>query len=252
MAPVTAPPKKKAGRRGEGGGRPRADPAKVREGMRLVNEEQYSPDAAAERAGIGAMTLRRALKDPSSIAPAPASSSPVKPETLPAPDLAIVRRILKARDPAALAELDAGLAEAAKGPGELDAWLARPLARPEPIDPLDAATRALEIASAWVTQLPPTHPKAAQFLTLIGGLAKTAERINGARPQAPTADEVSARIAARADDAVKKIFEYTEDARKKLDADRADLAAWARANLGPLIAEELGRRVDAMLAGAPS
>lgn len=54
----------KRGRQGEGPntGRPRADAAKVAEGLRLVDDEQVPPVEAAERAGIGEGTLRRAMQ----------------------------------------------------------------------------------------------------------------------------------------------------------------------------------------------
>lgn len=46
-------------------------------------------------------------------------------------DIAFIRRVLAARDPSALAELDAGLAEAAKGEAALETWLARKQAEAE-------------------------------------------------------------------------------------------------------------------------
>jgi hypothetical protein len=64
-----------------------------------------------------------------------------------------------------------------------------------------------------------------------------------------TRDEVEERIASRRDEAVAKICEYTKEADAKLEAERAELDAWARSNLGPMITGELARRVDAMLGG---
>ena len=55
------------------------------------------------------------------------------------------------------------------------------------------------------------------------------------------------------DAAIEKISEYTDDARAKLEADRAELVVWMRSNLGPMIAGEVERRIGAMLGeAAPS
>lgn len=186
------------------------------------------------------------------VAPPPpvatARAAPVTAAAGPPPgDVALVRRILGARDPSALAELDAGLAEAAKGPAELAVFLARPIPRREARDPLDTATDALAAAAAFVESLPPNDRRAATMLNAASTLAKTVETIASRRPREPTKDEVEERIAARRDDAIKKISEYTGDARAKLEADRGDLVAWARSNLGPMIASELERRLGLML-----
>jgi hypothetical protein len=247
---MTAAAKPKAGRRGQGGGRPRAPAAKVHEALRLVKDEGLTPEEAAEHVGVGSMTVRRAIADPSRV-------GPVEPEATPSPaappsEVALMRRILKARNPGALAELDAGLAEAAKGEPALVVWLARPADRGEGADPMAAVLDALDTALAFVGRLSPQDRRAATILNAVSTLGKTAETIAARRPRVETADEVTARITARRDDAVRKIVEYTGEARAKLDADRTALEAWASQNLGPLIAAELARRLGAMLAGTPS
>lgn len=179
-----------------------------------------------------------------------AAAATPKPEER-GPDLALVRRILQARDPSALAELDAGLAEATRGEAALAAWLRRPIARRDPRDPLDAVSDALAAATAFVEQLSPNDRRAATLLNSASNLAKTAEAIANKRPRAPTVDEVTERISKVRDEAVKKILEHTTEAREKLAADRAALVTWARDNLGPMIAAELDRRVAVMLGEAP-
>jgi len=168
-------------------------------------------------------------------------------------DLELVRRILQARDPLALAELEAGIVEAGKGSEALAVWLARPIPRREARDPLDAASDALAAAAAFVESLPPNDRRAATILNAASTLAKTVETITAKRPREPTRDEVEERIAKRRDAAIEKISEYTDDARAKLEADRAELVVWMRSNLGPVIAGEVERRIGVMLGeAAPS
>lgn len=181
-----------------------------------------------------------------------AVSAAPKPKPEPrGPGLALVRRILQARDPSALAELDAGLAEAAKGEDALAAWLARPIARPEVTDPLQAALDGLATVRGLVAKISPTDRRAATFLTALSNLSKTVENISKNRPSPPSVDEVTERIARVRDEAVKKIMEHTTEAREKLAADRAALVAWARENLGPATVAELERRLEGMLGAAP-
>lgn len=192
------------------------------------------------------------------IEPPKAPSAPTVPAARSSPsaaagDLELVRRILQARDPLALAELDAGLVEAGKGSEALAVWLARPIPRREARDPLDAASDALAAAAAFVESLPPNDRRAATILNAASTLAKTVETITAKRPREPTKDEVEDRIAKRRDAAIERIAEYTDDARAKLEADRADLSAWGRSVLGPVGGAELDRRVGLMLGeAAPS
>ncbi len=165
-------------------------------------------------------------------------------------DVAFIRRVLAARAPAALAEVDAAHVVAGRGEADLVAWLARPIARTEVTDPLQAALDGLGTINALVGQISPTDRRAATFLTALSNLSKTVENIAKNRPREPTRNEVEERIAGRAVEARKKIEEYTDKAHARLIADRAELAAWARENLGPMIAAELDRRLSAMLGEA--
>ncbi len=165
-------------------------------------------------------------------------------------DVAFIRRVLAARAPAALAEVDAAHVVAGRGEADLVAWLARPIARTEVTDPLQAALDGLGTINALVGQISPTDRRAATFLTALSNLSKTVENIAKNRPREPTRNEVEERIAGRAVEARKKIEEYTDKAHAKLTADRGELAAWARENLGPMIAAELDRRLSAMLGEA--
>lgn len=241
--------------------RPPPKPELVAEALRLAAEttpEDAAETLRAQGKKVSSRSIRvwqktRAGEAPT-VAPLPPAAAPdVDPEAHAAKGradaLALVRRILRARDPSALEELDAGLAVAARGEADLGAWLARPMPTPDAtdLDPLDACIAALAVATAQAERLSPLHPRAATVLGAVANLAARVEKINAGRPQAPTVDEVNERIAARRDEAVKKIFEHTQEARAKLTADRADLVAWAGTNLGPMIAAELTRRLDVML-----
>jgi hypothetical protein len=188
--------------------------------------------------------------------PASPSAAPVASPTgseapaivAPPPDpMAIVRRILGKRDPAALAELEGGLAVATRGEVELAAWLDRPIERGESVDPIDALARALDAATMHVEKLPPLHPRAATMLGAVATLGAKLENVAKGRPKVPTRDEVTERIEARREEAVRKILQYTGEAAAELAKGRADLAAWAAQELGARQATELERRVNAML-----
>jgi hypothetical protein len=268
---IAANGRPKAGKRGEGGGRPKADPAKVAAALALLEAEGLTCEEAAARVGgISGNTVRRARDAAAKAAEAgtvPTAVPPPRPRPTPRsepspvvelpqggsvsmrPDtLVLVRRILLARDPSALDELDAGLLVAARGEGELTAWLARPISMSgEDIDPLDALATALTAASSHANRLPPLHPRAASVLGLVSRIAERVEKVTTGRPRVPTADEVTERINARRDEATRKILEYTIEARAKLVADRAALDAWAVGEMAPKVADELRRRMGEML-----
>lgn len=231
--------KPKAGRRGEGGGRPRADETKVAKAMRLVDEQHITPEEAAERCGIGGNTLRRALRKRLEAHP----EKPVEGD-----QLALVKRILKARHPAALAELEEGIAEAARGEGFLVRWLARPLAITlEGVDPLEACARALTVLSSHADQLPPGDRRTTAMLGRIGALAQQVERIQNSRPRAVPPDEVNERIAAMGQKAVGRIFEFTRAAWARINQRRDALIDWAREELAPRHADRLEQQLAELL-----
>lgn len=67
----------KAGHQGEGGGRPRADPAKVAQAVALVEHGDLTAEDAAAQVGIGGNTVRRAMKAP----PPPVAAPQLAPAT---------------------------------------------------------------------------------------------------------------------------------------------------------------------------
>lgn len=176
-----------------------------------------------------------------------AARQPVEAE---GPNLDIVRRILATRAPAALEELDAGLEVARQGAAELDAWLARPLTRAEPMDPYDAAALALAAAAAAVERLPPQSPRTATVIGALATVAITCEKIMRGRPREVTPDEVEMRIADRAKEARERIIQHTREAGKLLATRRTALRAWLREEVAPRVFAEY-ERLEAAMLGAP-
>ncbi len=166
------------------------------------------------------------------------------------PDLVLVRRILAARAPGALAELEAGLVEAGRGEPALVAWLARPVdsgGEDLDADPLDVLRGNLAQIARSLKALPPGSKVNASVYNSITTAVKAIEGIMSKRPREPTKDEIAERIAGAASEARAKVLEYTKEAREKLETDRASFVNWLRANLGPKLADEGVARVAAML-----
>jgi hypothetical protein len=249
-------------------GRPPKDPAIKARALALV-DQGFSPEQAAEelaRKGIRISwrTIHRAREErerarnphatpPAVVAPSAIAAAPraVLAPKEPFDPFALVRRIFAARDPAALVEMEEGLAEADKGEAAFDAWLRRPLfAAGANVDPLHAAAAGLGALVEHAKRLSPLHPRAAPLYGQISNLAARVEKIANGRPREVTRDEVEERIAARRDEAVAKICEYTKEAHAKLEADRVELSAWGRSVLGPVGGAELDRRVGLMLGEA--
>lgn len=232
------------------------------EAMALIADGATPTEAAEEMTRRGRPVGKSVLYEVQAAARAetPAPPAPSAPPRVSLPQggsvsarpdlLALVRRILAARDPGALDELDAGLLEAAKGEEALGAWLDRPVDRTESADPLQAAIDGLATANALVARVSPTDRRAGPFLTALSNLSKTVEKIAAGRPQAPTADEVTERIQARDAECVDLVLRYTRERAGKLRRDRAELAAWAAQEMAPRVAEELQRKVDEMLGGS--
>jgi hypothetical protein len=86
--------------------------------------------------------------------------------------------------------------------------------------------------------------------TAVANLAAKVEKISSSRPQAPTPDEVNERIAARRDEAIRRISEHTEDARVKLVEALEAIQRWADENLGVIPATQL-RKMLADALGDP-
>lgn len=198
----------------------------------------------------GRSALAGILNEVSAAPARPAAPSPaVAPASAPVAGdpLALVRRILGAREPAALVELEAGLVEAAKGEAVLTAWLARPVAITREVDTLTATRQLL----ATLTETLRTAPKGARNLATLSNavatLSKTIEKIEERRPPKPTTNEVHEKIKERADDCVDLTLKHTRAAAAKFVKARAELATWSRENLAPRDVAELERRVSAML-----
>lgn len=247
--------------RGKPGRPPKFSSEVQAEALRLAAEttpEEAAETMAARGAKVSSRQIRNwldgrhvAADTRPAATPSPGPTSAAAPSAPPPDPLALVRRILSARDPSALAELEAGLAAAAQGEEPLRAWLARPLPLHEPVDPLEAAVAALGVAVSHAERLPPQHRSAATVLGKVGDLAARVEKIAAGRPRVATPDEVTERIEARRDEAVHKILEHTSEARAKLAADRKALVAWAAGEMAPRVADELARRVADMLGGTP-
>lgn len=185
--------------------------------------------------------------------PAPVRPAVAGPGARPPTDLVLVRRILAARAPGALAELEAGLDVAARGEAALATWLARPIdsgAEDLDADPLDVLRGNLAQIARSLKTLPPGSKVNASVYNSITTAVKAIEGIMSKRPREPTKDEIAERIAGAAAEARAKIVEYTKEAREKLEADRAAFVVWLRANMGPKLAEEGEARVAAMLGDA--
>ena len=218
----------------------------ARKGIRISWRTIYRAKEEKERARNPHATAPVVVAPPTPAHVARAVLAPTEPFD----PFALVRRIFAARDPAALVEMEAGLEEATKGEAAFDAWLRRPLFTGGAVDPLDAAAAGLGALVEHAKRLSPLHPRAAPLYGQISNLAARVEKIANGRPREVTRDEVEERIAARADEAVAKICEYTKEAHAKLNADRAELSAWGRSVLGPVGGAELDRRIGLMLGGA--
>lgn len=186
---------------------------------------------------------------PSKAAPVPVAA-PVNPRAAtpqPLGDMATARRILAAREPAALAELDAGLAEAAKGEAALAAWLVRPVLATREIDTLTAARELLATLSKTIETLPKGARNLATLANAVSTLSKTIEKLEEKRPPKPTTNEVTERLKERADDCVDLVLQHTRAAAAKFTKGRAALEEWGGANLGPEMAKQHRALVAVML-----
>ena len=214
-----------------------------------------SPEIAASKHGVAARTVRRRSDAQRGLGGSSGKAVRVSPVRAPVVDsagaeepartVALVRRILAARDPAALAELDAGLVEAAKGEAELVAFLSRPAMAGAPIDPLDALTRALDAATANVERLPPLHPRAATVLGAVATLSAKLESVAKGRPREPTPDAVQEALRAASSSCVEHLLRHTRAASATLAKSRASL--FDGLDLRPTDRAELGRRLATML-----
>jgi hypothetical protein len=126
--------------------------------------------------------------------------------------LALVRRILGARNPGALRELDDGLAVAGGGEAALVAWLARPLAPAVVDDPLEEMLGALAKLKVFLAELGPNSIRAASLAQAMATLGKGIEQVRRGRPRPETEDQALARLRALDEDALALIEGYTVQA----------------------------------------
>ena len=249
-------------------GRPTGRPRKDREALEavaLIQKTGVTEEEAAKAKGIGARTLRRAK----AATPRGASGAPKAPPSgshvgaigkveLPQggavsgrPDLLeLVRRILDARNGAARAELDEGLAvHVAGGEAALAPWLARPIRAVEiDRDELVTLREGLGFALGVARTAEAGGPQL-RALGILDRLAKSVSVVSARRPRDERPDEVDERVRGAMDACVDHLLRHTREAAAKLERDRAELAAWASTNLGPRLAAELERSVGAMLTG---
>lgn len=246
--------------------------AQAAEAEAIAERTGVSLDEAAVAAKIAPRTLRghrakrRAVKGaPDARPPARLPPKPLAPPTpsggghgaaLPQggavsgrPDLLeLVRRILDARNGAALAELEEGLVVAARGEAELVAWLVRPVvALSLDVDELDALSRGLDLAVEIVSRAQPGGPQL-RALRELTSLGKSVAAVRARRPAALAPDAVDERVRGAMDTCVEHLLRHTREATAKLDRDRAALAADVLG--GKLAPVDVVLRVDAMLTGA--
>lgn len=131
---------------------------------------------------------------------------------------------------------------------------APPPSDPAPVAPLDGDPlavlgRALAQVERDLQLLPPTAIQQRRMvLSTLGQAASRMEAMLARRPRVLAPDAVHEAIRAEMDGAVANLLRPVAEAETKLRRDRAALLDGL--DLGPALAAEIGRRVDAML-GAP-
>jgi hypothetical protein len=269
--------RKSAKRAKPGGGRgaPPTDPALVAAGLDLVrlgrSPEEAAEELAAEGRPVSSRTLRRAgattrggVSPSAPSPPSPTASSPAAPPApaLPQggavsgrPDLLdlldLLRRIGKARNAAAWAEVEEGLrVHVAGGEEALAPWLTRPVEAVEVgVDELAALGRGLDLAVEVMQRAEPGGP-ALRALMSVASLGKSVATVKARRPHVEGPDEVTRRLVGVRDAAIERTGLLTSDRAAKFATDRTAFDARC-ASFGAFGAEMKGL-VDAMLGGASS
>jgi hypothetical protein len=165
------------------------------------------------------------------------------------PDLlALVYRILDARNAPAGAELREGLRlHVAEGESGLTAWLSRPIERAELTgDELDALREGLEFAVGVARKAERGGPQL-QALTIVERLGKSISVVTARRPPALKPNEVQEAIRGEMDTCVEHLLRHTREAATKLERARLDFDAWARSAFGEHGGAEAVRRLNEML-----
>jgi hypothetical protein len=273
---MAAKSKKKPGR----DGRPPISSPALAAAVADVVRGLSSAEEAAERHGIPtqARTVRRraqaasAGRAPSSPASASTATTPGPPAgaggpgvvkasaALPQggpsvstrPDLLeVLRRIGRARNAAAWAEVEEGLEVHTRG-GEdaLAPWLARPVEAVEVgVDELAALRGALDLSVELAARAEPGGP-ALRALAQVASLGKSVASVRAKRPAEPKPDEVQEAIRAEMETCVEHLLRPVREAAARLQRDRAALLGGL--DVGPATVAEISRRVDAMLGAGPA
>jgi len=189
-------------------GRPKKPADVVAEGLGMI-AGGATPDEAADQlkaAGrsVSSRTLRRAAEG----LPLPPGGA-----VSPRPDLLeLVRRILEARYPAALTELDEGLAVHLRGDaGEFQAWLERPL--PDAVldeDPLVVTTRVLAGLVGRFERARTGREASGLAEKIIGAIGRL-DQIARSRPKPQEPDAVLEELRRQDGVAIAKIEEHLAD-----------------------------------------
>lgn len=219
-----------------------------------------SLESAAEAVGVAVSTVRahKAARVKGSASPtvAPSSAAPALPQggssTSTRPDLLeLLRRIGRARNGAAWAEVEQGLEVHQRGGEEaLAPWLLRPVeATTLGVDELDALSGALDLAVELAGRAEPGGA-ALRALREVSSLGKSVATVRAKRPSEPKPDAVQEAIRAEMDAAVAQLLRHTREAAATFERGRRALLDGL--DLGPSTAAEITRRLDALLEGRPS
>lgn len=164
------------------------------------------------------------------------------------PDLLeLLRRIGRARNAAAWAEVEEGLLEHQRGgDAALDPWLARPVEAVEVgVDELAALSNALDLAAELAKRAEPGGP-ALRALSQVASLGKSVATVRARRPAEPKPDAVQEALRAAAGECVEHLMRHHAAAEEEWSALLVEL----RTVLG-YAAPPLLQRLDGLL-GAPA
>lgn len=227
---------------------------------KAVDRWAAGDEAGAEKlSGLKSRQLRNRLGPPGQghatkvAAPSP-TVAPVVPlpqggaATSTKPDLLeLLRRIGRARNAAAWAEVEEGLLEHQRGgDAALDPWLARPVEAVEVgVDELAALSNALDLAAELAKRAEPGGP-ALRALSQVASLGKSVATVRARRPAEPRPDAVQEALRAAAGECVEHLMRHHAAAEEEWSALLGEL----RTVLG-YAAPPLLQRLDALL-GAPS
>lgn len=242
---------------------PAGRPPKVREAAAALAHAERTGVSLAEAAaahGVSDRTVSKLkaarAKGDTSPTVAPPSTAPALPQggssTSTRPDLLeLLRRIGRARNGAAWAEVEQGLEVHQRGGEEaLAPWLLRPVeATTLGVDELDALSGALDLAVELAGRAEPGGA-ALRALREVSSLGKSVATVRAKRPAEPKPDAVQEAVRGEMDAAVAQLLRHTREAAATFERGRRALLDGL--DLGPSTAAEITRRLDALLEGRPS